>query len=78
MQTQPVCFDRGAVLRFGEWLSHRLEERGWSVRDLAKKSGVSKNSIYGYLCDGHDPALMNALAIYNALGYIAGVIKNDN
>ena len=56
-----------------------MEEQGLNAHDLAKKSGVGLNSIYGYLREDHEPVLMNALAIYNALGYSAGVVKNrDN
>ncbi len=38
--------------KLGEWLSKRLEEEGWSHRELARRMGVSQTAVSAAIAGG--------------------------
>jgi transcriptional regulator with XRE-family HTH domain len=54
---------------FVDWLKTQLQERNWSQADLARESGLNKQSIHYYLTKSSKPPHAHALAkIAYALG----------
>jgi len=45
-----------------------MEQRGWSLRDLERESGVSYETIRGAMGDAPNPTLNTMIAIATALG----------
>ena len=43
--------------------------KSMSVKDAAMKSGVAKNSIYGWLNGEREPSFGNLIAVINACGF---------
>ena len=48
-------------ISFGTWLGIQLQERGWSQSDLARESGLTRQTIGDYLSDNADFPDDNAL-----------------
>ena len=61
---------------FGQRIKRERERRGWNVRDLRTKCGVSINSI-SRTERGHDVMLSNAIAITAALGLSLSVLLDE-
>ena len=40
-----------------EWINQILNERGWSVRELARRAGVEHSTVNSVLAEKHDPGL---------------------
>lgn len=51
----------------GETIRHRREELGWSVIQLARRVGVSRNAIYQWEADEVDLKMSNLLELSKAL-----------
>ena len=49
-------------------LEKLLAQKGWSKYDLAKKTGISTNSVYGWTGMGKFPSLANLERICEAAG----------
>ncbi len=68
--------------KFANWLTAQMQERNWSQADLARASGIHKQSIYYYLTQSAKPPHAHALAkiasalelpveeVYRAAGYL--------
>lgn len=52
---------------FAGKLKETLSNRGLSVKQAAKQTGVSKNSIYDYLAGTHYPTLGNLMKLSEGL-----------
>lgn len=54
--------------KFANWLTARMQERDWSQSDLARASGIHKQSVHYYLTKSVKPPHAHALSkIANAL-----------
>jgi transcriptional regulator with XRE-family HTH domain len=53
---------------FGEWLAAQIDERGWTHRQFAKRSRVSRVTISDYVTGKRMPSLDTARKIARALG----------
>lgn len=62
---------------FGQQLKRARERRGWSIRDLCDKSGVSINTI-SRSERGYDVMLSNAVAMAAALGMPLSVLLDES
>ena len=54
---------------FSEWLREERERQGWTVRELARRSMVTKSSIYCYQNLSTEPSLTSLAKLIKALGY---------
>jgi len=52
---------------FKTWLSRQLEERGWSIRELARRGEISHAQIAGYLAGDRGIGIATILGIARAL-----------
>ena len=64
-------------LTISKQLNKTLQDKGWSIRQLAKKSGVSSTTIYN-ICKGKTmPKTRTLIALADALditvGYLIGM-----
>ncbi len=67
---------------FVNWLIAQMQERNWSQADLARESGINKQSIHYYLTESAKPPHAHALAkiayalklpaeeVYRAAGFL--------
>ncbi len=70
--------------KFVSWLTAQLQEREWSQAELARRSGLHKQSVHYYLTQSAKPPHPHALAkIASALGLpveevyrVAGVLSS--
>jgi lambda repressor-like predicted transcriptional regulator len=53
---------------FGEWLKAELAKRGWSMRQLALRSGVHPASVGNAVRRGVTPRMESILKMAEALG----------
>lgn len=65
------------LARFGTRVREERLARGWSVRDLAKATGVSRATLYRVESASRSTTLDAALAIAEALGTDLGALLAD-
>jgi len=53
---------------FGKWLQAELAKRGWSMRQLALRSGVHPASVTNVVRTGATPRMESILKMAEALG----------
>lgn len=67
---------------FKERLRTLMKEQGYDAKSLAKASGVSRNSIYDYLKEAHEPSTSNLEKLGDCLGvhamYLVGASDKKN
>lgn len=56
---------------FKERLKELMREYGYDAKSLAKASGVSRNSIYDYLKETHEPSTSNLEKLGKCFGVSA-------
>lgn len=54
------------LTKFSEWLLHELEDRGWSIREVARRAELSHATINGILSEKANPGLDFCLGIARA------------
>ena len=66
---------------FGEQLQKERERRSWSIRELARRAGVSPGTVLK-VERGRDPSVSIAKSLANALSvsidYLAGTFEPDD
>jgi transcriptional regulator with XRE-family HTH domain len=55
------------VTEFAEWLEKRLERKGWTLRELAQRAGLTHAAISNVLNGQRNPGLKFCLGIADAL-----------
>lgn len=55
------------VAEFAEWLEKRLERKGWTLRELAQRAGLTHAAISNVLNGQRNPGLKFCLGIADAL-----------
>ena len=61
---------------FGQRIKRERKRRGWNMRDLRARSGVSINTI-SRAERGGDPVLSNAIALATALGLSLDILLTE-
>ena len=54
--------------QWGTALNEMIKARRWTVAELSQKSGVSKNTITGWLSQNKEPSISQLKKVSNALG----------
>lgn len=62
---------------FGEWLRWEKERRGMRIVDIAKRSGISKYSIAGYLSQEQPPSLHSVVCLAEAFGKQVMIVDKE-
>ena len=60
-----------------DWLNERLNEKGWSQRQLARRAGISSATISEVMSDKRRPTWEFCHAIASALGVPPGVVFRE-
>ena len=64
---------------FSRKLNKIMKERGLTPRTLSKLANISRNSVYDYLNDSHEPTTKNLFKIANALNIdVESLTKEDS
>ncbi len=56
-------------MKFNEWLMQELESRGWSIRELARRAGITPATISNVLNEMRHPGPDFCRAVARAFGY---------
>jgi transcriptional regulator with XRE-family HTH domain len=53
--------------KFSTWLLQKIEERGWSQAELARRAGLGNATVNRFITETHNPGSDACLAIARAL-----------
>lgn len=74
---KPTSFE--SLINFPEWVRNKIVDKGLTLKQLAKLSGISYSSLLVYVDKRVDkrvePSLFAVSCICNALGYELGVLR---
>lgn len=53
------------------------EQKGWTQKKLADKSGINPNSVSHYECGKHEPSYFAVECLLEAMGYELKIVRKE-
>ena len=68
--------NEGNDYRFDLWLYNEMQKRGWNNQDMARRSGLNRETIKSFLNNKRNPTMYTFGRIIKALGKHLEIVDN--